>query len=52
MGSCRECKYGASKGNVYVVCKYFNRVINTKEFNGCSSFVLKRIKGNLKKNIC
>ena len=51
MGSCIECKYGTSKGNVYVVCTYFNKLINTKEFNGCPSFKSKRIKGNLTREI-
>ena len=52
MGSCIECQYGASKGNVYVVCKYFNKVINTKVFSGCPSFKSKKTKGNLTKEIC
>lgn len=38
MKSCLNCFYGASKGNQYVVCKFFNKVINIKEFNGCYSF--------------
>lgn len=51
MSSCNSCKWGSSKGNVYVICKYFNKVINTKKFNGCSSYQSKSFKGSLKKNI-
>ena len=49
MSSCMECEYGSSKGNVYVVCRYFNKVINTKNFSGCPSYKSKRIKGKLTK---
>ena len=52
MGSCIDCMYCANNGNIYIVCKYFNKVINTKKFNGCSSFKSKRIKGNLNRDIC
>lgn len=38
MSSCLNCFYGASKGNKYVVCKLFNRVVNLKNFNGCPSY--------------
>lgn len=41
MSSCLNCFYGATKGNQYVVCKLFNRVINMKKFNGCPSFKTK-----------
>lgn len=50
MGSCFNCKYGANKGNVYIICKYFNKVINTKHFNGCSSYKSKNIKMGYSKN--
>lgn len=47
MKSCINCKYSTSSGNIYIVCKYFNKVINTKKFNGCSSFKSKRVKEGL-----
>jgi len=51
MGSCINCKYSANNGNPYIVCKYFNKVINTKEFDGCPSFKSKRVKEGLSKNM-
>lgn len=51
MRDCVTCKYGGHKGNVYVVCKYFNRVINTKEFNGCPSYQSKNMKLGLEKKL-
>lgn len=38
MGSCNNCKYCANRKGVYIVCKYFNQVVNTKQHNGCPSF--------------
>ena len=52
MSGCIDCFYCAkSGGNVYIVCKFFNQVINTHEKNGCPSYKSKGKKFGLKKRI-
>ena len=49
---CSDCCYSAfSKGNKYVVCKFFNQVINTNERNWCPSYKSRNAKFGLKKRI-
>lgn len=52
MVSCFDCFYCAkSGGNVYIVCKFFNQVINTHEKSGCPSYRSREKKFGLKKRI-
>lgn len=52
MVGCKDCFFCAkSAGNVYIVCKFFNQVINTNEKNGCPSYKGGKKKFGLKKRI-
>ena len=51
MVSCMSCQYCSSSGGVYIVCRYFNKVINLKHFDGCPSYKGKNFKAGLSRDI-
>ena len=51
MGSCNDCFYSANRNGNNIICKYFNKVVNIKNYNGCSSFKSRIFKSGIKNNI-
>lgn len=52
MVNCRDCKYCSdSCGRVYIICTFFNQVINTVNKNGCPSYKSKGKKFGLKRSL-
>lgn len=49
MNSCNNCIYGSSKNHTFVICKFFNKVIDTRKNNVCSSHKSKNMKYKTKK---
>ena len=38
MVSCNTCKYCVNRKGTFIVCTYFNQLVDTKKHNGCPSF--------------
>lgn len=52
MVSCFDCFYCANGGgNLYVVCKFFNRVIKVNEKGWCSCYKGRNVKFGLKRSL-
>ena len=52
MVNCKDCRFCSNScGRVYIICTFFNQVIDTSVRNGCPSFRSRGKKFGLKRDL-
>jgi len=48
MRNCNNCQHGSSKTYTFVICKLFNKIIDTRKNNVCSSYKSRNLRYKIK----